>query len=131
MLSKTSKQVVNALVEMARLSEGEYIGVGIISQKIAAPQNYLGKVLQMLSSTGIVVSQKGMGGGFRLGKPSKEISLFDVVEPLENVTAWSVCALGNDKCSDKSPCPIHFQWKSIKEQYLSFLKKTTVADLVK
>ena len=131
MLTKTSKQVVNALVELAKLPEGEYAGVNVIAPKIEAPQNYLGKMLQLMLSTGIVTSQKGMGGGFRLARSPKDIPLFDVVEPLENVTAWSVCALRNVKCSEKTPCPLHFQWKVVKENYLSFLKKTTIADLVR
>lgn len=131
MLTKTSKQVINALIEMAKLPEGEYAGVGVIAPKIEAPQNYLGKVLQILASTGIIVSQKGLGGGFRLARTPKEIRLFDVVEPLENVTAWSVCALKNQKCSEKNPCPVHHQWKVVKDNYLSFLKKTTIADLVR
>lgn len=131
MLTKTSKQVINALVKLAKLEEGEWLGVGAIAQQIKVPQNYLGKMLQSFVVAGLVVSQKGLGGGFRLAKDPKEISLFDVVEPIENVDVWSGCALGLKKCSDKNACAVHFKWKSVKEQYLSFLKKTTIASLVK
>lgn len=131
MLTKTSKQVVNALIEMAKLPEGEYLGVGAIAQKIDAPQNYLGKMLQLLVATGIVASQKGSGGGFRLARPANAISLFEIVEPMENVTGWSVCALRNDRCSQKDACPVHDQWKTVKETYMNFLKQTKIADMVK
>lgn len=131
MLTKTSKQVINALVKLAKLEEGQWLGVGAIAQQIKVPQNYLGKMLQSFVVAGLVVSQKGLGGGFRLAKDPKEISLFDVVEPIENVDVWSGCALGLKKCSDKNPCAVHFKWKSVKEQYLNFLKKTTIASLVK
>ncbi|MCB9771543.1 MAG: Rrf2 family transcriptional regulator [Candidatus Omnitrophica bacterium] len=131
MLTKTSKQVINALVKLAKLEEGEWLGVGAIAQQIKVPQNYLGKMLQSFVVAGLVVSQKGLGGGFRLAKDPKEISLFDVVEPIENVDVWSGCALGLKKCSDKNPCAVHFKWKTVKEQYLSFLKNTTIASLDK
>ena len=131
MLTKTSKQLINALIELAKLPEGEWLGVGAIASRIKAPQNYLGKMLQGFVSTGLVVSQKGMGGGFRLGKAAQEITLYDVVEPIENVSVWSGCALGLKKCSDAQPCPVHNSWKVVKDQYLNFLKKTTITSLVK
>ncbi|MBI5150346.1 MAG: Rrf2 family transcriptional regulator [Candidatus Omnitrophica bacterium] len=129
MLTKTGKQVVNALVELAKLKEGEWLGVGVIARRIRAPQNYLGKILQGLVSSGIVVSQKGLGGGFRLGKAAGQITLYDAVEPVENVSVWSECALGLKKCSDAAPCAVHHQWKGVKETYLKFLENTTVASL--
>lgn len=131
MISKTSTQVINALVELAKLPEGEYAGTKAIAQKIHAPQNYLGKMLQWMCVHKIVVSQKGMGGGFRLGRNPKDITLYEVVEPIENVSIWSECALGLKKCSDSTPCPVHHQWKGVRNTYYGFLKRTTVADLVR
>lgn len=131
MLTKTSKQIIKALVELAKLKEDEWLGAGAIAQRIKAPQNYLGKMLQNFAGIGLVVSQKGLGGGFRLARDPEKITPFDVVEPIENVSIWSGCALGLKKCSDVNPCAVHSQWKTVKEQYLSFLKKTTIASLVK
>jgi Rrf2 family protein len=131
MLTKTSKQVISALVELAKVKEGQWLGVGVIAQQIKAPQNYLGKMLQNFAIIGLVVSQKGLGGGFRLARPPEDITLFDVVEPIENVNVWSGCALGVKKCSDTNPCAVHHQWKAVKDQYLNFLRKTTIASLIK
>lgn len=131
MLSKTSTQVINALVELARLPEGESEGAKTIAKRIKAPQNYLGKMLQNLANKKIVISQKGKGGGFRLGKHPKKISLYDIVEPFDNVSLWSECALGLKKCSDTSPCAVHHEWKNVREVYYNFLKKTSIADLLK
>ncbi len=131
MLSKTSAQVINALVELAKLPEGQWAGARSIAQTINAPQNYLGKVLQGLCAHGIVISQRGMGGGFRLARSPKEITLYDVVEPIDNVTLWSGCALGMKKCSDTAPCMVHDGWKQVRNVYYKFLKTTSIADLMK
>ena len=61
MITKSSKQVINALIELAKLNDGEWLGVGVIASRIKAPQNYLGKMLQGLVPTGLVISQKGLG----------------------------------------------------------------------
>lgn len=130
MISKTSSQLINALVVLAKLPEGQYEGVKSIAKKIKAPQNYLGKMLQYLCIHKIVVSQKGLGGGFRLGMNPKEISLYSIVEPIEQVSVWSECALGQKKCSDSTPCAVHHRWKVVRNAYYNFLRTIYIADLM-
>ena len=131
MISKTSKQAISAMTELARLPQDAYEGAGAIAKRINAPRNYLGKMLQLLSYRGLLVSQKGLGGGFRLARKPKDISLFDIVENLDNVDRWSECTLGFKHCSDTNPCAVHNEWKKVKDKYINFLNKTTLADLIK
>jgi len=130
MLSKTSTQVINAFVELARLDKNQYAGVVSIAEKIQAPRNYLGKMLQNFSYLGLLISQKGSGGGFQLAKDPAKISLYEIVEPIENISVWSECALGMKKCSDTRPCAVHHRWSKVKEIYYQFLKTTFIADLI-
>jgi Rrf2 family transcriptional regulator, iron-sulfur cluster assembly transcription factor len=129
MISKTGISATKALAVLARMPENEYVGASAIAREIGAPQNYLGKLLKILAGEGLVVSQKGFGGGFRLARPAAEISLYDIVEPIDKVSRWGGCFLGSGTCSDTSPCSVHGQWKHVREEYLGFLKNTTVADL--
>ena len=129
MLSKSGIHAVRALVALAELPEGTYAGTATIAKKIGAPPNYLGKLLQSLSRAGVVVSQKGLGGGFRLARDAETITLFEVVEPTEQISRWSGCILGREQCGDENPCPIHDKWKQVKQAYLGMLVKTTIADL--
>ncbi|MFT5387938.1 MAG: Rrf2 family iron-sulfur cluster assembly transcriptional regulator [Candidatus Omnitrophota bacterium] len=131
MLSKTSTQVVNALVILAKLPKGQCEGAASIAKEIKAPANYLSKMLQFMCSTGIVESKRGLGGGFRLIKSPDKITLYEVVEPIDKVTVWEGCTLGLKKCSDKSPCAVHDDWKEVKDTYMKFLKTTSIARLVK
>ncbi len=130
MLSRTSTQVIKAFIELAKLEKGEYEGAGAIAARIMAPRNYLGKMLQSMAGHGLVVSQKGTGGGFRLARPAHKITLYDIVEPIDNVTLWSECALGLKRCADSNPCVIHHRWKAVREVYYDFLKNTRISDLL-
>ena len=130
MLSKTGLHAVRALVALARLPEGAYAGSARIAQEIGAPQNYLGKLLKALAEQGLVESQKGLGGGFRLLRDPKKISLLDVADPIEHISRWSECILGWPECSEADPCAIHNRWKSVRNSYLQMLKRTTIAELV-
>jgi Rrf2 family iron-sulfur cluster assembly transcriptional regulator len=129
MISKTGLHAVKALAALAELPEGTPMGAGALAEAIGAPQNYLGKLLRILSHEGLVISQKGLGGGFRLARDPREISLYDVVEPIEHTGRWSGCLMGRDKCSEEDPCAVHDQWKVVRDTYLQFLQSTTIASL--
>ena len=130
MITKTGLHAVRATVALARLPEGAYAGAAGVARAIGAPPNYLSKLLQGLARSGLVRSQKGLGGGFRLARDPRHISLLDVVEPIEQVSRWSGCVLGHRDCSDEAPCAIHDRWKQVRTAYLRMLGRTTIADLL-
>jgi len=131
MISKTGIHATLALAFLSKLEAGAYAGAAQIAEEVGAPPNYLGKLLKQLAETGLLESQKGFGGGFRLSRPADRITIFDILEPIERVSKWNGCFLGRSKCSDKSPCSVHNRWSRIREDYLSFLKETTIADVAK
>jgi Rrf2 family protein len=130
MITRTGLHAVRAMAALARLPEGAYAGAAGIAREIGAPPNYLSKLLQNLAREGLVRSQKGLGGGFRLARDPRSISLLDVVEPIEQVSRWSGCVLGHRDCSDEVPCAIHDRWKRVRTDYLRMLRQTTIADLL-
>lgn len=129
MISKTGVHAALALTMMAQARQGEYVGAVTIAKEIGAPQNYLGKLLNNLASEGLLESQKGFGGGFRLARKPADISLFDIIEPIDKVSRWSGCLLGKGSCTPDSPCAVHDRWKHVREEFLRFLKDTSVEDL--
>lgn len=130
MLSRTARHAVAAVITLAELPPGTYGGAAEIADRIKAPRNYLGKLLKVLADERVLESQKGKGGGFRLGKNPARISLFDIVEPIDHVSRWGGCLLGRSRCSDQNPCAVHFRWSGVRDVYLKFLKETSVGDLV-
>lgn len=129
MINKSSLLAIKALAELAQLPPGECAGASHIAAKIDAPANYLGKLLQSLAGRGMIVSQKGRGGGFRLEKSPKKISLFDVVAAIEDTDKWSTCFLSRKQCQNASPCRLHERWKHVKETNKAFLEAISVYDL--
>src|SRR3990172_1454146 len=124
MISKTALSVVKALAFLAEQPEGTHVGAATIADKIGAGQNYLGKVLQSLTREGLVESQKGLWGGFRLARDPKQISLYDVVEPIDQVSRWGGCFMGSPQCTAENQCAVHERWGAVRDAYLAFLKET-------
>ncbi len=130
MIGKTGVHAIRAMAQLTGLPDGQSLGAAQIAEKIDAPPNYLAKLLRILARNGLVESHKGPGGGFRLARDAREIRLFDVVEPIEQITRWNGCILRQKDCSDEEPCAIHDRWKKLRDGYLAMLVETTVADLV-
>jgi Rrf2 family protein len=129
MISKTGVHALRALAALTKLPDGQYAGAVEIAEEIGAPRNYLGKLLKVLADDGLLVSQKGKGGGFRLARDPSQITLYDVMDPIEHVGRWSNCLLGHGPCPAQTPCMLHGKWGKVRDAYLQFLRETTVADV--
>lgn len=129
MLSRTALHAVKAMIALAERPD-ENQGAAAIAERVGAPPNYLGKLLQGMVAHGLVTSQKGMGGGFRLAKRPEEITLYDVVESIDHVSRWEGCFMGNEVCSPDQPCAMHERWEKVRSGYLELLRESHIADLV-
>lgn len=58
-----------------------------IAERQGIPLDYLQSVLSELKHVGIVMSQRGSSGGFRLARPADEISLADVIRAVDGPMA--------------------------------------------
>ncbi len=95
------------------------------------PKNLGKRILTKLADKGIIISKKGIGGGFILGKDRKEITLFDVMSTVENMD-FKDCAADPASCGFKhGACSINFEMAKIREVLYRELKAVTFEDLVK
>ncbi|GAB6088457.1 RrF2 family transcriptional regulator [Spirochaeta dissipatitropha] len=129
MLSVTALHAIKAAASLSGLPEGEFAGAGAIADSTGAPPNYLSKLLKGLAEQGVLVSRKGAGGGFRLARAAELISLYEIVEPIDRVSRWEGCFLGQKACSDPHECSIHRRWQPVRDQYLGLLHDATVAEV--
>lgn len=128
MISKTALHALKAVAILAN-APSEFVGAGSIAERIGAPPNYLGKLLQGLVQAGILRSQKGLGGGFQLARSPESITLYDVVEPIDHVSKWKGCFMGNVACSPTDPCALHHKWEQVRDIYMQMLTMSTLDDI--
>lgn len=130
MISKTEEYALRAVVHLAEHCRDGPCRAQDIAESTDIPANYLSKILHQLGRHGIVDSERGRYGGFRLSRKPGEIRLADVIEPFESVAARGRCLLGRSECSDANPCGAHERWKTVRAQTIAFFAGTTVADVL-
>lgn len=93
------------------------------------PSPFLGKILKDLVRAGLLDSVRGRGGGYRLARPADDIRLLDVRAAIDGTTDLDACAVGLDPCSDETPCPLHADFKRVRETIREYLSTTTLAQV--
>jgi Rrf2 family protein len=84
MISVTSKSryAVVALAELARSGAGP-VPIAQIAERRQMPVQFLEQLFSTLRRDGILQSQRGVKGGYRLARPPQEITVLEVVQALD------------------------------------------------
>jgi len=128
MFSKTCEYAIRAMIFIAKRSkDGEKAGIKEISKEIDSPESFIAKILQDLSRKGLVLSTKGPNGGFFLDEKLLQGSLASIVKSVDGEKIFSGCGLGLKQCSEAKPCPIHYQFKIIREEMRDMLERAKLS----
>lgn len=127
MFSKTCEYAIQALIFIAQKSkDGSRIGIKDISSGIDSPEYFIAKILQDLSRKGFVQSAKGPNGGFYMDDANLEQSVADIVREIDGDKLFSGCGLGLKECSEDHPCPIHNDFKHIRQEIKTMLEESRI-----
>jgi Rrf2 family protein len=105
MFSDTVEYALRAIVHLAHESPSSRT-TAQIAEATRVPKDYLSKILQGLAKEGIVVTQRGVGGGVALAKPPTELTILDVVNAVEPIKRFRTCPL-NLPNHGPNLCPLH------------------------
>jgi len=125
--SKTCEYALRAVFYIAhRTADGSKVGIKEIAGGIDSPEHFLAKILQDLSRKGIVKSAKGPHGGFYMDDITLKKRLSEVVKAVDGNNLLVGCAIGLGYCSEINPCPLHNEFKGIREQIVEMLESTSI-----
>ena len=131
MFSKACEYAIKASIYIARQSlQQKRVNVKEVSQSVDAPVAFTAKILQVLCREDIMQSVRGQQGGFVFDEiKQKEIKIFDLVRIFDGDGLFTQCGLGLHKCSSENPCPVHDDFKMVREKLLEMTQKHSLYDL--
>ncbi len=127
----TSEYALRALIFIARECQDEPVLARQIAESTGIPGNYLSKILRELVRVGVLDSTRGIGGGFRLLRPTEELRLAVILAPFESTLQYDRCPFGSGTCSDENPCNAHEHWRPLRAAVHQFLENTTLEQIAK
>ncbi|HSJ67872.1 MAG TPA: Rrf2 family transcriptional regulator [Anditalea sp.] len=130
MFSKACEYGIRAVIFICSQNKyGKKLGVKDICKEIDAPEFFTAKVLQSLARKNIISSSKGPTGGFYISPEQEQLKAIDLVIAIDGDKIFRGCALGLKQCSESNPCPIHNQFKDIRESLTQMLTNKTIHEL--
>lgn len=130
MISRTAEYALRAVLCLAAANEeSAFQTAGQIAAQAHVPADYLAKVLQSLTRVGLIISQRGKGGGFRLAQAAADTSIYAVVEAVDPVQRIHVCPLGLE-AHGTHLCPLHQRLDDAMSLIEAQFRNTTIAELL-
>jgi Rrf2 family iron-sulfur cluster assembly transcriptional regulator len=124
--SKKCEYGLQAVLYLAARSKGEVVSSDEIAKKLNIPKEFISKILQSLTESGIVDSRKGKAGGFFLAKDRSRIHLIDIVSAIDGLEMFNSCVLGFPSCNADNPCPLHSKWGELRTKTYDMLTDETI-----
>ena len=138
MISRTAEYALRAVVHLATVSSVENaescppttvsLTAGQIAAATQVPLSYLSKVLQTLARAGLIISQRGMGGGFSLARAPAQITVYEVVQTVDPIARIVSCPLGLE-AHQGFLCPLHATLDAATALVEQSFRATTIAQL--
>jgi Rrf2 family protein len=81
-VTSKSRYAVVAMAELARSGERP-VPIAQIAERREMPVQFLEQLFSTLRRDGLLVSQRGVKGGYRLARPPEDITVIEVVQALD------------------------------------------------
>jgi Rrf2 family protein len=129
MFSKACEYSIRAMIFIAqKTKEGDRIGIKEIAKGVDSPEAFMGKILTELSRKGLILSIKGPHGGFYMDEKCLKVTFAEVVTAIDGTKLFTGCGLGLKNCNEAKPCPIHDEFKIVRNKIKSLLETTRVGE---
>lgn len=127
-ISEAASLALHSMTYLAAHENGKPVSTKEISDNFGISEAHLSKVFQRLSRVGLVRTQRGPGGGVRLGKPAADVTLLDIFEAIEGPIEYNSCILGAKTC-DYASCILGQLANTVNHQVRDYLKSSNLAVL--
>lgn len=130
-LTMTGEYTVRAMLHLAATPRGTIAQIYDIAQQWDIPENFLRKIVQLLTRSNLVLSHRGVGGGIELARPAEEITLLEVIEAAEGKLALNKCLIHSGFCPHDLWCAVHLVWGEVQDAMKEILRSKSIAELAR
>jgi len=127
--SRQCEYALQAVLYLALKPQGEMISIRELTNKLEIPYHFVAKILQDLTRKKLLTSHKGPSGGFALGMPAKDITIYKIIEAIDGDSFLHNCILGFPNCANDKPCAVHDQWSDIRDRINKMLITKNILEM--
>lgn len=130
--NKDMEYALISLVEMSRQNEDDLLSARELSERYAIPYKLLARILQKLSSDGVVHSVKGPRGGYRLAEVPENVRLGRVIKAVRGDERIADCLTDEGSCAQENcGCTIKPIVQVFQDKWVKFVENTTLDEFAR
>ncbi len=130
-LSTRIRYGLRIMVQIARDCEDRPVMARELSTEQEVSPAYVDQILIPLRGAGLIVSQRGRRGGYRLGRQAASITVLDIFQTIEGELSLSDCISSAAACHRSTLCPVRHVWCDLNAALCSTLSSYSLADLAR
>ena len=127
-VSARADYAIRATLELASAGDNP-VRADAIARAQAIPSKFLENLLVDLRRSRLVVSQRGVGGGYRLARPASKVTLADVIRAIDGPLAGVRDDAPEDVEYTGAATSLRDVWVALRASMRSVLEATTLADV--
>jgi Rrf2 family protein len=130
-LTTRGRYAVMAMADLAKYGGAGAVPLSAIAERQSLPMTYLEQLFLRLRRAGLVASERGRSGGYRLGRPAADISVAEIMVAVDEGTRMTRC-MGEEGtgCNGVQKCLTHDLWHALGGQIRGFLTGISLQDVL-
>jgi|TARA_B110000879_G_scaffold18373_1_gene22132 Rrf2 family iron-sulfur cluster assembly transcriptional regulator len=128
-LTTKGRYAVTAMLDLTIHADGKPVSLSEISERQSISLSYLEQLFSRLRQSELVSSVRGPGGGYRLGRPSEDIFIAQIIEAVHESVDTTNCQ-GKGDCQGGEICLTHALWDELTAEIHNFLNGISLAHLM-
>ncbi len=130
-ISTKGRYALRMLVDLAEHQSGGYTALKDIASRQGISKKYLEQIVPMLNKSGILFTNRGALGGYKLAKAPDQYTVGDILRITEGSLAPVSCLEdGADPCERSDACATYALWQGLDRVISEYLDSVTLQDLL-
>ncbi len=129
-ISTKGRYALRLLLDLASHASEGYIALRDIAERQGISKKYLEQIVPALHKAGILKTNRGYQGGYRLAREPEQITVCEVLRLTEGSLAPVSCAEGDPDCPRVADCLTYPLWRGLYRTVTEYLEGITLRDLL-
>jgi len=132
-ISRKTDYATRAVLVLSIAKDERPLKMREVAERAQVPESLLEQILSQLRGAGIVRSERGPNGGYRLNHPPEEITLERVVRLFQGPLAPIACATRSEPepCAMQLGCTLLDTWREVRDATIAILERQNFGDLAR
>lgn len=130
-ISTKGRYALRLMVDLAEHKDSGFIALKDVAKRQNISKKYLEQIVPVLNGAGLLTTNRGNRGGYKLAKEPKEYTVGDILRITEGSIAPVSCLESDvNSCERKNFCQTLYVWEGLYKVVNEYLDGITVQDIV-